>query len=211
LIYVGVECMAKKAKLDTLEIASDGSDEAVPKDNELSSNDGNDASTEIISKGGYLSKATGWFRRPLLWIILILVGTLGSSAFIWIVYDQGSETEVIPTQNKKPILATRFPEGERGPLIEGMVIDQKDISGNIRVIFCDVALDFEYGESAIAINSARVDVRSVIYSVLQKGIAEEGLSPEGRKRLKEKLKNELNALFREKLVKEVYFTRYELN
>jgi flagellar basal body-associated protein FliL len=92
-----------------------------------------------------------------------------------------------------------------------MVVDQKDEKGNIRIVFCDVALELENHKTAGAIEGDRVDVRSVIYAVLKKEPAQEGLSPEGRGRLKEKLKNELNGLFGENRVKEVYFTRYELD
>jgi flagellar basal body-associated protein FliL len=54
-------------------------------------------------------------------------------------------------------------------------------------------------------------VRGVIYGVLKKVPAQAALLPEGRGRVKETLKSELNGLFGTNLVKEVYFTRYELN
>ncbi|TRZ50000.1 hypothetical protein D4S03_07485 [bacterium] len=91
-----------------------------------------------------------------------------------------------------------------------MVVDQKDEKGNIRIVFCDVALELVNHKTS-AIDGDRIDVRSVIYAVLKKEPAQEGLSPVGRGRLKEKLKNELNGFFGANLVKDVYFTRYELD
>ena len=78
-------------------------------------------------------------------------------------------------------------------------------------VFCDVALDLEKPRTAQVIDSDRVDVRNVIYTLLKKETVKEGLSPEGRGHLKERLKNELNDLFGENLVKNIYFTRYEVN
>jgi flagellar basal body-associated protein FliL len=203
--------MVKKAKLDILEINVSEPDETVQRDDDTAVNSKDDISVEKISGGGYLSKAINLLRRPRFWIILIVVGLLGLITLIGIFYYRGMVKDVVaPPQNKRDLSGTHLPEAKKGPLVEGMVVDQNDISGKIRIVFCDIALDLEHYETANAISGDRVDVRGVIYNIMQKEMAEEGLSPEGRSRLKEKIKNELNGLFRENLVKRVYFMRYEL-
>lgn len=203
--------MAKKAKLDILEISGSQYGQPVPNSDELTATDGHDAPSDAISKEGYLSKTVGFFFRPLFLIVLIGIGILALTTFIGIVYYRGTRTQIIPSEKERSVLVTPLMEARRMPLFENMVIDQKDLASNIRVVFCDVALDLTHYDQATDIKGDRADVRSVIFSVLQNEMAEEGLSSDGRKRLKEKIKNELNGLFNKNLVKEVYFARYELN
>jgi flagellar basal body-associated protein FliL len=203
--------MAKKAKLDILEIAPDEPNGKTGQDEETAEKGRDDGSIGEKTGGDYLSKAIGWVRKPLFWIILMFVAYLGSTAVILIDFYQSMDGDASAVQKKQAVSEAPFPEAKRGALFEDMVVDQKDEHGNIRIVFCDVALELENRETASAIGGDRVDVRSVIYTVLTKEGAQEGLSPEGRGRLKEKLKNELNGLFGENLVKGVYFTRYELD
>jgi flagellar basal body-associated protein FliL len=212
--------MAKKAKLDILEIAPDESDGKTGQDDVPLEEGGDGGSKGGRPGGNFLSRAIGWVHKPLFWIILMFVAYLGSIAVILIDFYQSRDGNDLAVQSKqavsevqKPQIVSKapFPEEKRDVLFEDMVVDQKDEHGNIRIVFCDVALELENNKAANTIGGDHVDVRSVIYTVLKKEKAHEGLSPEGRGRLKEKLKNELNGLFGENLVKGVYFTRYELD
>jgi flagellar basal body-associated protein FliL len=206
--------MAKKAKLDILEITPDESEEKPGQDEGTAEEGGDGGSIEDKTGGNYLSRAMGWVRKPLFWIILIVVVLLSSSVGILIVYYQyyqSADENTHAVQKKQAVSVAPVKEVKRGAVFEDMVVDQKDEYGNIRIVFCDVALDLENHKAASAIGGDRVDVRNMIYTVLKKEGAEEGLSLEGRGRVKEKLKNELNSFFGENLVKNVYFTRYELN
>ena len=203
--------MAKKAKLDILEIAPEEPSGETQQDEATAENGRDDGSSGEQTGGDFPSKAMGWVRKPLCWIILISVAFLGLTAGILISIYQSTDGDAPAAQKKQAVSGTPFPEAKQGALFEGMVVDQKDKNGNIRIVFCDVALELGNHKTASAIDGDRVDVRSVIYAVLKKEPAQEGLSPEGRGRLKEKLKNELNGLFCENLVKGVYFTRYELD
>ena len=99
-------------------------------------------------------------------------------------------------QKKQAVIRNPFPRRETGRLFEGFVVDQKDEKGNVWIVFCDVVLELDESKTAKDVDSDRVDVRNVIYTLLKKETVKEGLSPEGRGRLKEKLKNELNGLVR---------------
>ena len=203
--------MAKKAKLDILEIAPEEPGGEMQQDEMTAEKGRDDGSSGEQNGGDFSSKVIGWVRKPLFWIILISVAFLGLTAGIVISFYQSMDGDVAAAQKRQAVSGTPVPEVKPGALFEGMVVDQKDEKGNIRIVFCDVALELQNRKTAGAIDGDRVDVRSVIYDVLKKEPAFEGLSPEGRGRLKEKLKNELNGLFGEDLVKGVYFTRYELD
>ena len=203
--------MAKKAKLDILEIAPEEPGGETQQDEMTAEKGRDDGSSGEQNGGDFSSKVIGWVRKPLFWIILISVAFLGLTAGIVISFYQSMDGDVAAAQKRQAVSGTPVPEVKPGALFEGMVVDQKDEKGNIRIVFCDVALELQNRKTAGAIDGDRVDVRSVIYDVLKKEPAFEGLSPEGRGRLKEKLKNELNGLFGEDLVKGVYFTRYELD
>lgn len=203
--------MAKKAKLDILEIAPEEPGGETQQDEATAEKGRDDGSSGEQTGGVFSSKAIGWVRKPLFWIILISVAFLGLTAGILISFYQSMDGDAPAVQKKQAVSVTPFPEVKPGALFEGMVVDQKDKNGNIRIVFCDIALELENHKTASAIDGDRVDVRGVIYAVLKKEPAQEGLSPEGRGRLKEKLKNELNDLLGGNLVKGVYFTRYELD
>jgi flagellar basal body-associated protein FliL len=142
--------------------------------------------------------------------MLISVVMLGLIAGIFISLNKGID-EREPAEQKKLSVTEILTPAEGMVLFNGFIIDQKDEKGNIWIVFCDVALELDKAKMAKDIDSDRVDVRNVIYTLLQKETVKEGLSPEGRTRLKEKLKNELNNLFGDNLVKNIYFTSYEMN
>lgn len=205
--------MAKKAKLDILEIAPDEPSGETQQDQATAENGRDDGSSGEQTGDDFSSRAMGWVRKPLFWIILISLAFLSLTAGILVSFYQSMDGDAPApvAQKKQDVSGTPFPEAKRSALFGGMVVDQKDENGHIRIVFCDVAIELENHKTASAIDGERVDVRKVIYAVLKKEPVQEGLSPEGRGRLKEKLKNELNGLFGENLVKGVYFTRYELD
>jgi flagellar basal body-associated protein FliL len=202
--------MAKKAKLDILEIAPEEPGGETQQDEATTEPARVDVFSEEQTGGDFSSKVIEWLRKPLFWVILISVAFLGLMAGILISYYQSLDADAPAEQKEKIVSATPSPDVKPGALIAGMVVDQRDEKGNIRILFCDVALDLENHKTG-AIDSDRADVRGVIYAVLKKEPAQEALSSSGRGRLKEKLKNELNKLFGEDLVKSVYFTRCELD
>jgi flagellar basal body-associated protein FliL len=203
--------MAKKAKLDILEIAPEGTGTESPQEEVTAEQVGEEGPSGEQTGGDFRLKVLRWVRKPIFWIILISFTGLGLTAGILISFYQSMDDGAPVAQKKQAVSVTHGPEGKQGTLFEGMVVDQKDEKGNIRIVFCDVVLELENHKAASAIDGDRIDVRSVIYAVLKKEPAQEGLSPEGRGRMKEKLKNELKGLFGENPVKEVYFTRYELD
>jgi flagellar basal body-associated protein FliL len=203
--------MAKKAKLDILDIAPDEPGGEMQQEEATAEKGSDDGCSGEQIGGDFSSKVIGWVRKPLFRIILIAVAFLGLTAGILVSYYQSMDRGAPAIQKTQAVSVTPFPEVKPGVLFEGMVVDQKDEKGNIRIVFCDIALDLQNHKTAGAIDGDRVDVRIVIYDVLKKEPAREGLSQEGRGRLKEKLKNELNGLFGEDLVKSVYFTRYEVD
>jgi flagellar basal body-associated protein FliL len=228
--------MAEKEKLDIPEIAPEEPVVDTRQDDTTAENGREDKSSEEQPGGDFPSKAMGWLRKPLFWIILISVVFLGLTAGILVGFYQskdgdapavqgnvvqgnavqgkvvqGKVVQENVVQGKQAVSMPPLPTAKPGALFEGMVVDQRDEKGNIRIVFCDVALELENQKTVSAVVGDRVDLRNVIYDVLKKEPAQEGLSPEGRGRLKEKLKNELNLLLGENPVKDVYFTRYELD
>jgi flagellar basal body-associated protein FliL len=202
--------MAKKAKLDILEITIDEKSEDKPSDEIILEEKEDKGSDEKRADATILSKLKGWVRKPLFWIILISVVVLGLIAGIFISLNKGIEERGPVEQKKRAVTGPPAP-AEGMVLFDGFVIDQKDENGNIWIVFCDVALELDKPKTAKDVDSDRVDVRNVIYTLLKKETVKESLSPEGRTRLKERLKNELNSLFGDNLVKNIYFTRYEMN
>jgi flagellar basal body-associated protein FliL len=202
--------MAKKAKLDILEIAPEESGGETQQDEATTEPARVDGVSEEQTGGDFSSKVIEWLRKPLFWVILIFVAFLGLMAGILISYYQSLEADAPAEQKEQVVSTTPSPEVKPGALIEGMVVDQRDEKGNIRILFCDVALELENLKTG-AIDGDRADVRGVIYAVLKKEPAQEALSSGGRGRLKEKLKSELNKFFGEDLVKSVYFMRCELD
>ncbi|HIG99586.1 MAG TPA: hypothetical protein HA258_03290 [Thermoplasmata archaeon] len=201
--------MVKKAKLDILEITIDKTSEEKLQDDTTVEEKENQESSEKQVSANLLSRVKRWARKPLLWIILISVVVLGVVAGISIsLYKEIDEGG--PGEKAKREAAGTTVSVEGLALFEGFVVDQKDEKGNVWIVFCDVALELNEPKTVKDIDSNRVDVRDVIYTLLKKETVKEGLSTEGRIRLKEKLKNDLNHLFGENLVKKIYFTRYEI-
>lgn len=203
--------MAKKAKLDILEINIDEKNGDGLHDDIILEEREDDGSNDRRDRFAILSKAKGWMRKPLFWIILISVVMVGLIAGILIGLNKEMDRGGSVEQKKRIVSEVPVLTKETMTIFDGFVIDQKDDKGHIWIVFCDVALELNKSKTATAVDSGRIDVRNVIYTLLKQEPVKDGLSPEGKIRFKAKLRNELNNLFGENLVKNIYFTRYEMN
>lgn len=203
--------MAKKAKLDILEITVDKNHEDGLHDDIISEEREDEQSTDQRECLAVFSKVTGWIRKPFFWIILVSVVVLGLIAGIFIRLNKETEEGGADKQKKQIIFEIPVLTKETMTIFKGFVIDQKDEKGQIWIVFCDVALELDKSNMVTAVDSDRIDVRNVIYALLKQEAVKDGFSPEGKHRLKERLRNELNNLLGENLVRNIYFTRYEMN
>jgi flagellar basal body-associated protein FliL len=203
--------MALKEKLDILEITIDKKDEKELHDDIILTEREDKVSDDKQASKDIIEKVKRWVRKPLFWVMMIAVVMLGLIVGILFSIYEGKDARGTVEQKKQTHTAIPAPVDEEMVQLEGFVVDQKDEKGNIWVVFCDVALELEKHVTAKAVDSDRVDVRNVIYTLLQKETVKEGLSPGGRSHLKEKMKKELNNLIGENQVKNVYFTRFEVN
>lgn len=203
--------MAKKAKLDILEIAPDEPAGETPRDEVVLEKAGGDESAAEQTGGDFQSTVIKWMRRPLFWAVFISFSVLGLAVGVWVGLHQSLEGSATAMRGKGAAAVSSPTAAKGGIPCEGMVVDQKDEKGNIRILFCDLVLELENPGKAGAADGDRLDVRRVIHDVLKREAAQEGLSAEGRGRLKEKLKTGLRGLFGENPVKEIYFTRYEMD
>lgn len=203
--------MAKKAKLDILEINIDEKNEDGLHDDIILEEREDDGSNDRKDRFAILSKAKGWMRKPLFWIILISVVMVGLIAGIFIGLNKEMDRGGPVEQKKRIVSEVPVLTKETMTIFDGFVIDQKDDKGHIWIVFCDVALELDKSKTVTAVDSGRIDVRNVIYTLLKQEPVKDGLSPEGKTRFKARLRNELNNLFGENLVKSIYFTRYEMN
>ncbi|MCE5262135.1 MAG: flagellar basal body-associated FliL family protein [Deltaproteobacteria bacterium] len=203
--------MAKKAKLDILEIAPEEPDEGTPLDEAVLEKVEETALSPEQTDGDFRSMVLKWSRRPLFRIVLIAFALLGLAAGAWVGIYQSLEEDVAAGLKSPAATVTSPAGGIQGVPCQGMVVDQRDEKGNPRIVFCDLVLELENPRAANAADGDRTEVRRAIYDLLRGEPAREGLSPEGRGRLKEKLKGGLKELFAGNPVKEVYFTRYEVD
>lgn len=195
--------MARKAKLDILDTSAE-----VPLNAETAQ-DNDVISGEEQTDAKFSSRLRAWVRKPASRIILISGAVIGSSigVFIWSYYGQDVNAPVAQV-NQGESTAGVAPTGKVA-FFEGFVVDLKDEKGDIRIAFCDIALELENSQVADTVGK-RGDVRNVIYTILKGKKVEALLLPEARNRLKTEWKNELNRLFGQTLVKEVYFSRFKV-
>jgi flagellar basal body-associated protein FliL len=87
------------------------------------------------------------------------------------------------------------------------IIDLKDKAGKSKILMCDVVLDVNE-EKNIARLERGQNVRNLIYQTAKGKNAVALRSLEERKRLKKEIAVELNKIFGEDIVKNVYFTSF---
>ena len=200
--------MAKKAKLDVLDISVDDKGEVSPPE-EIPLEKGKDGlADEKNNIGTFVERLRTWFQKPLFWIITASVPLIAiiTGISIWIFYGQSAHVPV-----KKPgetIAQPAMTKKGNIVLFDGFIIDLKDEKSNTRIVLCDVAIELT-GSRDTGVIESRIDARNAIYIFLKNRKPQELLIFEGRNRLKEDFKIELNRFFGEDLVKNVYFPRIE--
>jgi flagellar basal body-associated protein FliL len=202
--------MAKKAKLDILEVSIDNKDDDIPSPEREPDKAEEAVPVELVNQERSITKIKAWLRIHLLRLILVsflLIGLI-VGAIIWYLWKSEKPAAV---EHPRPALS-EIPQTVKGGIVylEGFAVDQKDDKGEFRIAFCDIAI--ELGKHELAKDLVdRVDVRNVVYTVLKSKKAEEGLLVEKRNLLKAEIKSDLNRLLGEDAVSQVYFTKYELN
>src|SRR4030042_5127989 len=121
--------MAKKAKLDILEITIDEKSEDKLHD-DITLEEKEEESDEKRSGLDILSKVKGWVRKPLFWIILISVVMLGLIGGIFISLNEGMDEKGPVEQKKRAVSGIPVPAEVKMVLFEGFVVDQRDEKGN---------------------------------------------------------------------------------
>ncbi|MCX5854683.1 MAG: flagellar basal body-associated FliL family protein [Deltaproteobacteria bacterium] len=199
--------MARKAKLDILDISLD--EKAEGPLNAETAQDNDVISGEEQTDEKFSSRLRAWVRKPAFRIIMISSAVIGSiiGVSIWSYYGQDVNAPVAQVNQGES--AASVASTGKVAFFEGFVVDLKDEKGDIRIAFCDIALELENSQVADTVGN-RGDVRNVIYTILKRKKVEALLLPEARNRLKTEWKNELNRLFGQTLVKEVYFSRFEV-
>lgn len=204
--------MAKKAKIDLLDIHANEENRASSRGEDLDDRglDGRSDETRDDQKPAWIHAWISRLGAGRLKILLVLIVTLLLVAIaggsIWF-YDGKGKKESIPTE--KDVQKTMIPAGERVVLFDHFVVDVRDKKGDIRIAFCDIAVELEHPRAA-GTAGEQVEVRNVIYAVLKRKPIIEGLSPEAKELIKIELKSEINRLLGEKAVKNIYITRFEV-
>jgi flagellar FliL protein len=154
----------------------------------------------------WISRLGAGRSKILLILIVTILFVVIAGVSIWL-YDGRGKEESVPTQkdDRKAVITT----GDRVALFDHFVVDVRDKKGDIRIAFCDIAIELEHPLASGAAGE-QVEVRNVIYAVLKRKPIFDGLSPEGRELIKTELKSELSRLLGEKAVKNVYITRFEM-
>jgi flagellar basal body-associated protein FliL len=182
-----------------------------------------DASVEIGEASG-VELPTGGERWAFNKLILIgaplLIAVLLVSGMLWfylgkkVITQQGPPVKVLAQKKEKNEAA-----GKVAPLVavesgkinkvffKDFVIDLKDKAGKSRILMCDVVLDVNE-EKKIAQMEGGQNVRNLIYQTAKVKNVVALKSLEERKRLKKELSVELNKIFGNGTVKNVYFTSF---
>lgn len=203
----------KKAKIDLLDIDAELKEGASPRGEDPGEvvPDMDRQAPEADKKAGRMWE---WLRRlkpgkrKLLWIIgmsLLLLGLAGGS--VWFFYVDTEKRDALSTE--KEDAATIQPPAEQSGLFDHFVVDVRDRKGGIRIVLCDLFVELENPQVALA-EDERVKIRRVIHAVLKRTPIDSNLLVEGRNRIKIGIKEELDRLMGEKSVKNIYITRFEV-
>jgi flagellar basal body-associated protein FliL len=186
--------MAKKVKLDVLDIAIDEEiEQTEPEENR--------------TEGSVLSGIKALIRRPSVWIVSAAVVLLGSLAIVSMLF-YGHPAAPLSSVKGKPV-ASGVVAGDKMALFSGIVVDMKDAKNNMSVAFCDIALEPENSRDMNRVRN-NAGARALIYEFLRKRKVEQLLAAGYRSDLKTELKKELNGLFGGEVIKTVYFSHLEV-
>mgnify|MGYP001420721965 CR=1 FL=1 len=197
--------MAKKATLDVLDIQVDEIATEKEQDPVAQENEAEAPSAQAPRRLSVLLKS--WLCRPMVWIPLLGLLALVPIVLLIVSFQEGSEKSQTISEAPPPEVQVSSP-GEF-VVLAGFVIDLKDDRGAAKVVFCDAVLNLEKSQKP-GVDRNWAESRNLIYLKLKKKKAHELLSLEGRNRLKMELKDDLNGLLGENLIKSVYFTRFEI-
>jgi flagellar basal body-associated protein FliL len=204
--------MAKKAKLDILDININEENDEPLKDvirgDVIPGNHDGEVEKVKTTHRILIWMRALWTGKRKVWFILMGSGLLVMVAgiSIWYYYGKEKKESLLP---KQVMPTTANPGNSKLAQFDGFAIDLRDEKGNIRIAFCDIAVEMDKPQAADAMGDL-THLRNVVYTVLKKKIAIDGPSPEGRHRIKTELKNELNHLLGGNFIKDVYFTRFEV-
>lgn len=205
--------MAKKAKIDLLEIDKNEENGASHRDGSQE-NAVPDARDDQAVHAEQTGRIHVWMRllktaklKYLLILVIAVFLIVVAGGSIWLFYDGERKKESAIKEGES--LKKAIPAGEKMILFDNFVVDVRDKKGDMRIAFCDIAVELEHPRAAGAADE-QVEVRNVIYAVLKRKQVLDGLSPEGRDLMKVELINELDRLLGEKAVKNVYITRFEV-
>jgi len=188
--------MARKAKLDVLDISIDEQKvEVVPDENKVA--------------GDILSRIGVFIRKPLFWIPVLSAVALGSVVAVSICLYDGQDAIPAVPQSEPVTSGTPVVVKSNILLFAGFVVDLKDTKGNTGIAFCDIALEPENIQDTDNLGK-HTGTRSLIYGILKRKKVEELLAAEHRISVKAELKKGLNDLFGGDVVKTVYFSRLEV-
>lgn len=189
--------MIQKVKIDLLTDFDEGSVEAI------------DAIEKDVV-ADYDLKTTRWYSgRQLLLLLLIGVTSLAFilsvlGTILWM-RDQKAKSAA----RVKKEAEARLAQTESVVNLNDFMINIKDSKGNLRILVCDVALEFAPNRISPDIDK-RVDVRNIIYNAAKGRTTDWWQSTEGSHGLKKEINSRLNALLGAEVVKEVHFTKLEV-
>jgi flagellar basal body-associated protein FliL len=201
--------MARKAKLDVLDIPIDEQIQGPPKDAVASEIEKVDMLKGKRPDGKFSFSLKAYVRKPLFWIAVVSVVLLASIAGMSIRIYERQDTVTPVVQGGHAASQGIVPAKGEMVLLTGFAVDMTDGKDNMRIAFCDIALEPEKNQAVEAVRN-HSGTRNLIYNIMRSKKAEELLLPELRTGLKTELKRELNGLFGEELVKNVYFSRVEV-
>ena len=140
-------------------------------------------------------------RISLKWIsisVFLLLSVTGTSVWIYLKIQNAGVSK------EKVSVVLEAANIER---FDDFVISMKDDHGNYRVLICDIALELSKDAK---ISESRVNIRRTIYKAAKKKRIDQVMTHNFRKTLKKAIKFELNNYLGEKIIKQVYFTRFVL-
>lgn len=193
--------MVKKAKLDVLDFEVN-EDEKHPQEDLPS------AAEENKHEAGEKRILRYIFRNP---FFLMLFGVMSVIVLLagatWFFYEPG---KLIP--EKKHLMSktstVTAPAVTTTAYLRGFIIDLQDEKSDTRLILCDMAVELAAAQEVQSVGN-RTDLRRRIYEILRERKLQELMTAEGRGRLKERIKSELNRVLGYNLVKDLYFMRME--
>jgi hypothetical protein len=142
--------MAKKVKLDILDIAIDEEiEQTAPEENKPEEN--------------ILSRIKAFIRRPSVWITLaslVLLGSVGVGSVMF--YDRQDVQR--PTVKKKAVASGKpgVASGEKMAVFPGILVDMRDAKNKVSVAFFDIALEPENSQDVKMIRN-HAGARTLIF------------------------------------------------